>query len=65
MHENVFAIFTADKTVSFGVVEPLYCSFFHLFVLLFLCDSYAGATRKKIWARSLLMRRELLTTDSV
>jgi hypothetical protein len=38
---------------------------FHVFVLLFLCDSYAGGIRKKIWAGSLLMRRELLTTDSV
>ena len=65
VNENVFAILTADKAVAFGVIEPLYCSLFHLFVLLFLCDSYAGGIRKNIWAGSLLMRRELLTTDSV
>src|ERR1700739_390216 len=46
MHENVFAILTADKAVAFGVIEPLYCSLFHVFVLLFLCcDSYAGGIR--------------------
>ena len=65
MHENVLAILTANKTVAFGVVEPLYCSLFHVFVLLFLFDSYAGGIRKNIWAGSLLMRRVLLTTDSV
>ena len=30
MHENVFAILTADKAVAFGVIEPLYCSLFHI-----------------------------------
>src|SRR5215469_14989823 len=29
MHENVFAILTADKAVAFGVVKPLHCSCFH------------------------------------
>jgi len=33
VHENVFAILAADKTIAFGVVEPLYCSLFHVFVL--------------------------------
>src|SRR5450759_3465666 len=28
MHENVFAILTADKTVTLGVVKPLHCSLF-------------------------------------
>ena len=28
MHKNIFAILTADETVAFGVVEPLYCSLF-------------------------------------
>jgi len=65
MHENIFAILTANKTIALGVVEPLYRSLFHVLVLLFLCDSYAGGIRKKTWADSLLMRRELLTTDSV
>ena len=50
VHENVFATLTADKTVAFGIVEPLYCSLFHLFVLLFLCSSYAGGIRRKICA---------------
>jgi len=30
MHENVFASLTADKTVALGVIEPLYCSLFHM-----------------------------------
>src|ERR1700745_2432408 len=34
MHENVFAILTADKAVAFGVIEPLYCSLFHVFCTL-------------------------------
>ena len=29
MHENVFAVLTADKAVALGVVEPLNCSLFH------------------------------------
>jgi hypothetical protein len=49
MHENVFARLAADKAVALGVIEPLYCSLFHMcFVLLFLCDSYAGGIRKKL-----------------
>ena len=28
MHENVFAILTADKAVALGVVKPLHCSLF-------------------------------------
>jgi hypothetical protein len=34
MHENVFASLTADKAVPFGVIEPLYCSLFHVFCTL-------------------------------
>jgi len=30
MHEDVFAILAADETIAFRVVEPLYCSCFHL-----------------------------------
>ncbi len=30
VHENVFAILAADKTVAFGVVKPLYCAMFHV-----------------------------------
>jgi hypothetical protein len=36
MHKNIFAILTADETVAFGVVEPLYCSLFHVVVMVFL-----------------------------
>jgi len=36
VHKNVFACLAADKTVAFSVVEPLYCSLFHVFVLVFL-----------------------------
>jgi hypothetical protein len=35
MHENVFAILTADKAVALGVIEPLYCSLFHVNVYSF------------------------------
>src|SRR5580704_12704300 len=28
MHENVFAILTADKAIALGVVKPLHCSLF-------------------------------------
>src|SRR5436309_2527412 len=28
MHENVFAILTADEAVALGVVKPLHCSLF-------------------------------------
>jgi hypothetical protein len=38
MHENVFARLPADKAIAFGVVEPLYCSLFHIVVLLFLFE---------------------------
>jgi hypothetical protein len=30
MHEDVFAILTADEAIAFGVVKPLYCSLFQL-----------------------------------
>ena len=47
MNENVFARLAADKAIALGVIEPLYCSLFHMFVLLFLLCSYAGWSRKK------------------
>jgi len=56
MHEKISAILTADKAVAFAFIEPLYCSLFHVFVLLFLFRSYAGGTRRRIcagyWART-------------
>ena len=33
MNKYILAILPADKAVAFGVVEPLYCSLFHVFVL--------------------------------
>jgi hypothetical protein len=47
MHKHILARLAADKAVALGVVEPLYCSLFHILVLLFLCCSYAGGSRKK------------------
>jgi hypothetical protein len=29
VHEHVLAVLTADETITFGIVEPLYCSCFH------------------------------------
>src|SRR5271165_3077934 len=45
MDENIFARLAADKAVAFGVIEPLYCSLFHV-VNLFLCWCYAGGSRE-------------------
>ena len=30
MHEYVFPVFAANKSKSLGIVEPLYCSLFHV-----------------------------------
>src|SRR5579872_369863 len=30
VYKNILAILAADETIAFGVVEPLYCSFFHI-----------------------------------
>src|SRR3981081_3372848 len=30
MHEDIFAVLTADEAVSLCVVKPLYCSLFHV-----------------------------------
>src|SRR3954447_10996883 len=32
MHEDVFAILTADESETLGIVKPLHCSLFHCFV---------------------------------
>ena len=29
VHEYILAVLAADKTITFGVVKPLYCSCFH------------------------------------
>ena len=33
MHEYILSRLTADKTIAFGVVKPLYCSLFQLIFL--------------------------------
>jgi hypothetical protein len=40
MDENIVSALTADKAVTFGIVKPLYCSLFHIGVLVFLVGSY-------------------------
>jgi len=65
MHENVFARLAADKAVALGVIEPLYCSLFHVFCtlvsfLIVTLEGFGGTC-----AGDLLLRRELLKTDSV
>jgi hypothetical protein len=30
MHEDVFAILAAEKSITLSVVEPLHCSLFHV-----------------------------------
>jgi hypothetical protein len=40
VHENVFTILAADKTIALGIVKPLYCSCFHD-VTVFLLLKYA------------------------
>jgi hypothetical protein len=58
VYEHVLAVLAADETITFGVVEPLYCSCFHG-VALFLCIDmalkFAGLS-----AGSSRTRRELL-----
>jgi len=65
MHENVFATLTADEAVAFGVIEPLHCSLFcHVGMDVPLMDLRwrdSEVLRAGYW----LLRRELLTTDSV
>ena len=34
MHEYIFAGLTANKAVALGVIEPLYCSCFHVCTVL-------------------------------
>jgi hypothetical protein len=50
MHKNVFATLTANKAVAFGVVEPLYCSLFHvcLYSCSFVIVTLEGFGRKPV-----------------
>jgi hypothetical protein len=34
MHEYIFAGLTANKAIALGVIEPLYCSCFHVCTVL-------------------------------
>jgi hypothetical protein len=64
VHENIFPRLTADESVPFGIVEPLYCSLFHIYILfpfVYLRWRESEETCAGYW----LLRRELLTTDSV
>jgi hypothetical protein len=36
VHENILARLAADETIPLGVVEPLYCSLFHVRLPVFL-----------------------------
>ena len=40
VYEHVLAVLAADKSITFGVVKPLYCSCFHT-VAVFLCVEIA------------------------
>src|SRR5205085_2990883 len=64
MHENIFARLPADETVALGIVEPLHSSLFHV-VLVFLFVYLRWRESEETCAGYWLLRRELLTTDSV
>jgi hypothetical protein len=38
MHEDVFAILTADESETLGIVKPLHCSLFHFVTFFFVLD---------------------------
>ena len=60
VHENVFAILAADKTVAFGVVKPLYCTLFHVTGVPFnrFNRFYAGGESVVMLGRYSLTKRE-------
>jgi len=62
VYEHVLAALTADKTIAFSIVKPLYCSCFHgvarfLFVRYALCPS-------QNYIRQVTLSRELLKLQS-
>jgi hypothetical protein len=64
MHKHVFAILAADKAVTFGVVEPLHCSWsIEVYWRSFSEFTLEGVGRDL--RRLLAVRQELLWTDSV
>src|SRR5271167_152941 len=44
MNEHIFAVLPRDEAKTFGIVKPLYCSLFHVF----LCISLLLMLRRKI-----------------
>src|SRR5262249_14389618 len=38
MHEDIFAILTADESIALGIVKPLHCSCFHCVAISFFSD---------------------------
>ncbi len=48
VHENIFTILAADKTIALGIVKPLYCSCFHD-VTVFLLLKYAPNLAEQYW----------------
>ena len=59
VHENVFAILAADKTVAFGVVKALYGTLFHVTGVPF-NRFYAGGESEVMLSRYWLIKRERL-----
>ena len=51
MHKHILAALAADKTISLGVVKPLYCSLFHILVNYLSVNFYAGRSRKVLQGR--------------
>ena len=37
VHEYIFTVLAADKSIALGIVEPLYCSCFHGVTVFLLC----------------------------
>jgi|SRR5579864_3707010 len=61
MHENVIARLPADKAVALGVIEPLYCSCFHMCcTVCSFCVVTLERVGRKTCAVDLLLRRGLL-----
>src|SRR6476620_512940 len=58
MHKNVFARLAANKAVALGVIEPLYCSCFHIVCT---CCSFCVVTLERVGRKTcagdLLLRR--------
>lgn len=60
VHEDVFAIFAADKSKSLCIVKPLYCSLFHCVDFPFSVDCYAEGIGEKLWQGLAFQRRDCM-----